>query len=648
MRVIVQIPCLNETATLPAAVAAVPREIAGVDSVEILVIDDGSTDGTARTAREAGVEHVVRHSGNRGLAAAFRTGIDACLRRGADIIVNTDGDNQYCGADIPALIAPILSGQADVVIGDRQTRRLPHFSFAKKLLQAAGSFAVRRLSGTRVPDAVSGFRAFSREAALHINVLSSFSYTIETLIQAGQRRLRVVAVPVRVNGRTRPSRLFKTTVQFVGQSLVTMVRTYGMYRPLRVFFLLSAVLLLAGAAPIVRFLYLWSLGDGGGHVQSLVLGGALCVMGFLSLLGGLLAELIAVNRQLLEAALEKLRRMELRDAAGSLECGEDAAPGSRGLRDTPLASRAVRVLKSDVRTARPLGMSLVELLVVMAIAGVLLALLLPAVQQARESAARVRCASHLQQIGLGLIQHHDTFRALPGNGGWDGEQTIQDVAGAPFVVATTDFQQGVTYNFGVGVPNLPPLRQPGSWLYAILPYVEQEAMFVDRIWWEGLPLYVCPSRRDSDAVRIAESDAHGAYASGGWAWGKTDYAGNGLLFPNWAPRLRLVALESIADGTANTILVGEKAIDPLVQVPSSWYWDEPFFVGGSRGTTRMGIQLMRDRPDNLFKQNWGAAHPGAAQFLMADGSVRGLSYDTSWTVMSALMTPAGGEVVNVP
>ncbi len=313
MRVIVQIPCLNEEATLGRTVLAVPRRIPGVDSVEILVIDDGSTDGTASIARELGVEHVVSHRGNRGLAAAFRTGVDACVRLGADIIVNTDGDNQYAGADIPALIEPILRGEADIVIGDRRTRMLPHFSATKKLLQAVGSCVVRRLSGTKVADAVSGFRAFSRDAALQINVLSSFSYTIETLIQAGEKQLRVVSVPVRVNGHTRPSRLFKSTWLFLAHSLITMIRTYGMYEPLRVFFWSSMVLLLAGAAPIVRFLYLWSTGAGTGHVQSLVLGGALCVMGFFTLLAGLVADLIAVNRQLLEITLEKVRRLEARD-----------------------------------------------------------------------------------------------------------------------------------------------------------------------------------------------------------------------------------------------------------------------------------------------------------------------------------------------
>jgi prepilin-type N-terminal cleavage/methylation domain-containing protein/prepilin-type processing-associated H-X9-DG protein len=297
---------------------------------------------------------------------------------------------------------------------------------------------------------------------------------------------------------------------------------------------------------------------------------------------------------------------------------------------------------------RRAGMSLVELMVVIAIVGVLVALLLPAVQQAREYARRSQCANNLRQIGLGLTAHHDAYRVLPGNGGWDGSQTIPDTAGAAFVVSTTDFDQGVTYRFGVGAPELRLAQQAGPLHYAILPFVERETTYLQREWTVGLGLYVCPSRRSAEAVTIAASDTYGAYASGGWTWGKTDYAGNGVLFPNWATQTKLKSLSSISDGTANTLLVGEKAIDPLVQVSSSWYWDEPFFVGGSRGTTRTGVQVMRDQAGNVFKQNWGAAHPGTAQILMADGSVRGLSYDTSWNVMSALLTPAGGETVNVP
>jgi glycosyltransferase involved in cell wall biosynthesis len=313
MKLIVQIPCFNEEATLPQTVADIPTRIDGIAQIEILVIDDGSTDRTVEVAWAAGVDHVVRHHANRGLARSFRTGLDACLRLGADIIVNTDGDNQYAGADIPHLIRPILEGRADIVIGDRQPGRIAHFSPLKKRLQALGSWVVRQLSATSVPDAVSGFRAISREAALQLNILSGFSYTIEMLIQAGRRRMAIVSVPVKTNPVDRPSRLFKSIPRFISLSVATMLRAFSMYKPLRVFFLIGLVLSLAGAVPVLRFLYFWMLGDSAGHIQSLILGGVLLVIGFVTFLIGLVADLISFNRQLLELVLEKLRRLELEE-----------------------------------------------------------------------------------------------------------------------------------------------------------------------------------------------------------------------------------------------------------------------------------------------------------------------------------------------
>lgn len=310
MKVIVQIPCFNEESTLPQTLADVPRRIEGVDRVEILVIDDGSTDGTAEVARRNGADHVVRHARNQGLGRAFRTGLDTCLRLGADIIVNTDADNQYAGSAIPDLIRPILEGRAELVVGDRRTDEVAHFSPGKKRLQKLGSFVVRELSGTAVPDAVSGFRALSRSAALKLNIVSSFSYTIEMLIQAGKERMAVSSVPVTVNPKTRESRLFRSVPQFLVQSLVTLVRTYTMYKPLRVFTFLGAALVLLGSLPVARFLYFFLQGEGGGHVQSLILGGVLLVFGFVSLLIGVVADLISFNRTLLETLLEKVRRLE--------------------------------------------------------------------------------------------------------------------------------------------------------------------------------------------------------------------------------------------------------------------------------------------------------------------------------------------------
>lgn len=311
MKLIVQIPCYNEEQTLPETVADIPRQIPGIDQVEVLIIDDGSTDRTIEVARRIGVEHIIRNKRNIGLARSFRKGIEACLLRGADIIVNTDGDNQYLGADIPKLLGPILAGQADIVVGDRETGKIAHFSPLKKLLQYLGSGVVRRLAGIWVPDTVSGFRAFSREAAIRLNIVSSFSYTIETVIQAGKRHLAVESVTIRTNPKTRDSRLFKSIPHFVQNSLGTMVRMYAMYQPLRIFFYIGSLLMLLGLLPIIRFLYFYLIDQGAGHVQSLILGGALLMMGFFAYLIGLVADLIGFNRQLLEMILERLRRIEL-------------------------------------------------------------------------------------------------------------------------------------------------------------------------------------------------------------------------------------------------------------------------------------------------------------------------------------------------
>jgi glycosyltransferase involved in cell wall biosynthesis len=311
VKLIVQIPCLNEELTLPQVCADIPREVEGIDIVEVLIVDDGSTDRTVEVARELGVDHIVVHKRNRGLAASFRTGLDMCLKLGADIIVNTDGDNQYAGWEIPKLIQPILDGRADIVIGDRQTDRIEHFSSSKKFLQKAGSGLVRSLSGANVPDAVSGFRAYSRDAALQINIVSSFSYTIETIIQAGRKKLSVASVPVQTNPKTRESRLFKSMPRFIERQASTIIRTYSMYQPLRVFFVIGFILSIIGLVPIVRFLFFYFSGEGSGHVQSLILGGTFTVLGFIAFLIALLADLIGFNRQLLEIALEKVRRLEL-------------------------------------------------------------------------------------------------------------------------------------------------------------------------------------------------------------------------------------------------------------------------------------------------------------------------------------------------
>jgi glycosyltransferase involved in cell wall biosynthesis len=315
MKLLIQIPCFNEAQTLPQVVTDLPREVAGFDSVEFLVVDDGSTDGTAQIARTLGVDHVIELTANQGLARAFRTGMAECLRRGADVIVNTDGDHQYPGSYIPDLTAPIVAGAADIVVGDRQTDSVEDFSWWKRRLQAMGSRGVRVLSGTSVPDAVSGFRAISREAALQLNIVSRFSYTIEMLIQAGSKGLKVASVPISTNPSTRPSRLARSTSRFIARSIATMVRVYSMYRPLKSFTIIGLVVGVLGLLPILRFLYFWAMGEGDGHIQSLVLGGVLVVVGFVALMIGLVADLINFNRQLMEMTLERVRRLELRESA---------------------------------------------------------------------------------------------------------------------------------------------------------------------------------------------------------------------------------------------------------------------------------------------------------------------------------------------
>jgi len=310
MKLIIQIPCFNEADSLPETLAALPRSVPGVDRIEYLVIDDGSSDRTSEVARRLEVHHIERHRTNRGLAAAFRTGIDRALAEGADIIVNTDADNQYEGADIAALVRPLITGEADVAIGDRGVASNAHFGWVKRRLQRLGSALVRRLSKTRTSDAVSGFRAMTRRAAQRINITSDFSYTTEMLIQAGRKRMCVVSVPVRTNGVVRPSRLFRSIPQFITNTALTIIRVYAMYNPLRVFVAIGGIAVLIGLAPMLRFLWFYLDGKGSGHVQSLVIGGALLVLGFLTILLGALADLIARNRLLLEQTLERVRMME--------------------------------------------------------------------------------------------------------------------------------------------------------------------------------------------------------------------------------------------------------------------------------------------------------------------------------------------------
>ena len=302
MKLIIQIPCFNEAETLGIALSALPRQVPGFDTVEWLIIDDGSTDDTVKVALEHGVNHVVRHTRNQGLARGFMNGLQACLERGADVIVNTDADNQYQADDIPLLTAPIVAGKADIVVGARPIEAIEHFSPVKKLLQRLGSWVVRVASKTSIPDAPSGFRAMSRSAAQRLTVFSDYTYTLETIIQAGQKNMAITSVPIRVNGDLRPSRLVKSISSYIRRSIVTIIRVFVIYRPFRFFGSIGLVLFSAGFLIALRFLYKWLMSDYGydGHIQSLILASSLMIIGFQTILIAFVADLLSANRKLME------------------------------------------------------------------------------------------------------------------------------------------------------------------------------------------------------------------------------------------------------------------------------------------------------------------------------------------------------------
>lgn len=310
MKLIIQIPCYNEAETLEIALNDLPKQLDGIDEIEYLIINDGSKDKTVEVAKQWGVHHIVNFKQNKGLAKGFMAGLDGCLRSGADIIVNTDADNQYCAEDIQKLIQPILDEKADMVIGARPIDETEHFSFIKKKLQHFGSWVVRKASNTDIPDAPSGFRAFSREAAMRMNVVNDYTYTLETIVQAGREKIAITSVPIRTNAELRPSRLFKSIWGYVKKSILTILRAYMMYKPLRSFTLLASIPVLVGLGIGGRFLYFMSIGQAGGHVQSLLLACTLIVMGFLTFMIGLVADVIAANRKLLQDTQYHARKVE--------------------------------------------------------------------------------------------------------------------------------------------------------------------------------------------------------------------------------------------------------------------------------------------------------------------------------------------------
>ena len=310
MKLIIQIPCLNEAETLEIALNDLPKHIDGIDEIEYLIINDGSVDNTVEVARNWGVHYIVSFKRNKGLAKGFMAGIDACLKHGADIIVNTDADNQYCGEDIEKLVRPILDGKADIVIGERPIDETEYFSPLKKKLQHFGSYIVRKASKTDIPDAPSGFRAFSREAAMHINVMNNYTYTLETIVQAGRSSWAITSVPVRTNGELRKSRLFHSMGAYVKRSMITIIRAYMMYRPLTFFSVLRLIPFTGGFLIGLRFLIYWLKGSGSGHIQSLIFASTLMLLGFMTFIVGLQADVIANNRKILEDIQYRIRKSE--------------------------------------------------------------------------------------------------------------------------------------------------------------------------------------------------------------------------------------------------------------------------------------------------------------------------------------------------
>lgn len=320
MKLIIQIPCYNEAETLEIALNDLPKHIEGIDEIEYLIINDGSADNTVQVAKNWGVHYVVNFKRNKGLAKGFMAGLDACLRNGADIIVNTDADNQYCGEDIEKLVRPILEGKSDIVIGERPIDQTEHFSPLKKKLQHFGSWVVRKASKTDIPDAPSGFRAYSREAAMRMNVINEYTYTLETIVQAGRNKMVCTSVPIRTNGELRPSRLFNSMMGYVKKSMLTIIRAFMMYRPLQFFVSLGSILAVVGVAIGVRFIYFLAIGQGNGHTQSLILASMMIILGVMTGIVGLQADIIAGNRKLLEDIQYHVRKL---DYDGTKERNDD-------------------------------------------------------------------------------------------------------------------------------------------------------------------------------------------------------------------------------------------------------------------------------------------------------------------------------------
>ena len=627
MKLIIQIPCLNEASTLTRVVEDLPREVDGFDRVEVLVIDDGSTDETSSLARNLGVDHVVRHARNRGLAAAFETGLCEAIALGADVIVNTDGDHQYPGRFIADLVRPIVDGHADVVVGDRRPHQDRRNGWLKRQCYRLGRCCLSRVASIDLPDAVSGFRAYSRTAAIRTHLTTNFSYTVESLLGAVEKGMAVRFVPIDVNEATRQSRLMRSIPRFCWASGMTALRVAFAYRPSRVFFPLGILLGVCGLYPISRFLYFYAIGLGDGHVQSLVLGASLLMMGWTVGLTSMIAELLRSQRRLSEKLLER-------------------HGGSSHARSVP----PPRLIRS--------AMTMIELMVVLGIIAIAVAMLLPALGSAREAGRRIECVNRLRQVGLGLHNYHDTHRRLPPHGGGTsqpgGVRTVSpwwsNHGRLSFHVALLPFIEQQSLWEEIGHPVVANAVSPGPFPpMGPVPWWNELAMGVSTYppWRRGPSLYRCPSDPGGDdspggatnyAACLGDGVAELGCAVGRPQWGGTfdddpqrydDATKRGMFAPGVAFRLA-----DCLDGLSQTMLLGEIIVgDSSTRIESSVQLSVPGIVEDPKACVD---QIDPARP-RFYRTGW--VDPRGSRW--ADSAA-------TFTGFNAVLAPGGPSCSQVP